>query len=53
MNIATQPIISSAVDPDGILIGGTPNFFLVTLVHYKRSCDTIKCLIWDFYFPIE
>ena len=34
-NITMQPIISLEGNTDGILIGESPKFFLVTLVKYK------------------
>ena len=52
-NITIQPILSSAEDPYGILIGKAPKLFLVTRFQYKSSCVISKCLIWDLDFTIE
>ena len=53
MNISTQPVLSSAGYPDGVLIGKASKLFLVTWVQYKSSCYIIQCLIWDFAFNID
>ena len=52
-NITTQPNLSLTGDPYGIMIGKSMKFFFINSVHYKKSCDNSKCLIWDFSFTIE
>ena len=52
-NIAMQYIPSLSGDPYVILIGESPELFIVDLVKYKHSCDISQCLIWYFIFPLS
>ena len=52
-NITTQSILSSVGEQYGIQVGKTPNFFLVTWVHYKNYRDISNFLIMTFTFTIE
>ena len=51
-NTTMKHILSLAGEPNGILIGESPKFFLVTWFQYKNSGDIRKYIIWDFTFPI-
>ena len=53
MNITTQPILSSLVDSEGILIGYAPKLLLVTWFHLKSSCDISQCLVSNFIFTLD
>ena len=52
-NTSTQSLLIFSRDTYGIMIGRSPNFFLVTWFHYNISCVIIQCIIRTFTVTIE